>query len=352
MKNILVNFLIVMFVTSQASAGLYPEEQRPDESFPSYFSRLTRGGAFPGIYLKAPASFAEKFHYYIRKNQWMGPLDKIRNEVIAKGYDLWFDVFRTTRPQKFFVMSADFKNALTSLCDKNFDYVNTEWNVWPLCARQAWIDEVLFSQGSGLQLAAMYKLELQDVKQRTKIFLLSTKDFENKVREAGWQGPIYFRGATMPDPKNPLQRWILLNNDSLIQYTSFDNSVLQMLEIAGIANHELSHVMQDFRSQAIGEDIQVRSAEQALVIEGQAEYLAEESFKKVGLFFNLFACEQAVEVVNREGQQAEQFPYTIGLPFVTTLYKNQADSEQVTGDLLKLLGQNTSLADYLNLHFN
>ena len=155
----------------------------------------------------------------------------------------------------------------------------------------------------------------------------------------------------MPDPADPKRRWIILNDDYLKQYTGFEYPVFQMLEIAGIANHELSHVMQDFLGQSLGLDIQVRSAEQALLIEGQAEFLAEKSFSATGIFFKLFAAEQAVEVVNREGNQAEFFPYTIGLPFVSTLYRTQPDSYQVTLDLLGILGNNTDLGTYLKARY-
>ena len=140
------------------------------------------------------------------------------------------------------------------------------------------------------------------------------------LNEAGWEGPIYFRGATVPNPYHLDQRWILLNDDFLKQYTSFDQPLLQMLEIAGIANHELSHVMQDLRGQKLGYDVQVRNVEQVLVIEGQAEYLAEKALQESGIFYNFFANEQAVEVVNREGnsQSGLLFPYTVGLPFAAS----------------------------------
>lgn len=338
---------VVLFFVSQLSFALNPEEQQPDESFPSYFARLTRGGGFPGIYLKAPDGFALNFHTYIRKNYWMGPLQKTQNELVSKNYDLWFDVFRTTTPQKYVNFSSQFDQTLKLFCVESLEYKKLEWSKWPTCLRRAWIEEVLFSQSTAQNLAELYKLDLNDVKQRTDIFLLNKQEFEKKLREAGWGGPIYFRGATMPDPQNPKRRWIILNEDFLKQYTSFEYPVLQLFEIAGIANHELSHVMQDFLGQSIGLDIQVRSAEQALLIEGQAEYLAEESFIKTGLFYQLFANEQAVEVVNREGNAAEFFPYTIGLPFVTTLYKTQKDSYQVTVDILKILGENLPLSDYL-----
>ncbi len=347
MKLILVGLIFL----AQFAFALNPEEQQPDELFPSYFARLTRGGSFPGIYLKANNSFAEKFRVYIRKNFWMGPAQKVRDELTSKNYDLWFDVFRTPLPQKFIDLKSTFAAHILNFCNSAFDYEKSEWTKWPICVRRAFIEEVLFSQSSAQKLAALYGLDLQDVKNRTEILLLDKKSFEDKLREAGWSGPIYFRGATLPDPKNPKRRWILLNDDFLKQYTGFEYPVLQMLEIAGIANHELSHVMQDFLGQSLGLDIQVRSAEQALIIEGQAEYLSEESLKSTGLFFKLFAAEQAVEVVNREGNQAEFFPYSIGLPFVATLYRTQPNSYGVTVDLLKILGQNTDLADYLKTRY-
>ena len=343
-------FLIILLFSGLAHA-LNPEEQQPNETFPSYFARITRGGAFPGIYLKAPDLFAEKFHTYIRKNHWMGPVQKARDELTAKNYDLWFDVFRTDFPQKFITFSESFEGHIKNFCAANLDFTKIEFKNWPLCLRRAWIEEVLFSQSSARHLAEIYRLDLIDVRQRTDVMLLNKKDFETKLRAAGWDGPIYFRGATLPDPANPKRRWILLNDDFLRQYSGFEYPVFQMLEIAGIANHELSHVMQDFLGQLLQLDIQVRSAEQALLIEGQAEYLSQESFAKTGLFFKLFAAEQAVEVVNREGNPAEFFPYTVGLPFVATLYRTQPDQHQVTKDLLGVLGNNTSLGDYLKARY-
>lgn len=343
--------ILTLLFFSQSVLALNPEEQQPDELFPSYFARLTHGGSFPGVYLKAPVLFAEKFHTYIRKNYWMGPVQKTRDELIAKNYDLWFDVFRTPNPQKFINFTSSFAEHIQQFCHENINYQKTEWQNWSTCLRRAWIEEVLFSQSSAAHLADLYKLDLNDVKSRTEIFLLDKKDFELKLRQAGWEGPVYFRGATMPDPQNSKRRWIILNEDFLKQYTGFEYPVLQMLELAGIANHELSHVMQDFLGQSIGLDIQVRSPEQALLIEGQAEYLSEESFKQTGLFFKFFANEQAVEVVNREGNQAEFFPYTVGLPFVSTLYNTQNESYQITLDLLGILGKDTSLSDYLKTHY-
>lgn len=345
------NILLVLFLLSSVAFALTPEEQQPDETFPSYFARLTRGGAFSGIYLKAPNQFAEKFRTYARKNFWMGPVQIARDELAAKNYDLWFDVFRTPYPQKFIDFKGSMKEHILTFCTSNVDYEKTEWKNWPLCLRRAWIEEVLFSQSSGLHLAEFYQLDVRDVRKRTDILLLPKTEFESRLREAGWAGPIYFRAATMPDPKNPKRRWILLNDDFLKQFSGFEYPVLQMLEIAGIANHELSHVMQDFLGQSLGLDIQVRSAEQALLIEGQAEFLAEASFVKTGLFYKLFAAEQAVEVVNREGNQAEFFPYSVGLPFVSTLYRTQPDSNQLTIDILGILGNNTDLGEYLKAHY-
>ena len=295
--------------------------------------------------------FAEKFHTYIRKNFWMGPVQKVREELIAKNYDLWFDVLRTDFPQKFITFNDSFSGHIKKFCGINFEFQKIEFKNWPICLRRAWIEEVLFSQSSALHLAELYKLDLTDVRERTDLLLLNKKDFEAKLRASGWNGPIYFRGATMPDPANPKRRWILLNDDFLKQYSGFEYRIFQMLEIAGIANHELSHVMQDFLGQSLQLDVQVRSAEQALLIEGQAEYLSEESFAKTGLFFKLFAAEQAVEVVNREGNQAEFFPYTVGLPFVSTLYQTQPEPHKVTLELLGILGNNTDLGKYLKAKF-
>lgn len=347
MKYILFLSLLVF---SQFSLALNPEEQQPDEVFSSYFARLTRGGSFPGIYLKAPDQFATQFHTYIRKNFWMGSVERARKELESKNFNLWFDVYRTEAPQKFLTFKNVDKNIQT-FCQSPPDYKNLAWKNWPTCLRRAWIEEALFDQSTAQNLAQLYKLDLKDVRARTDIMLLNKSDFEKKLREAGWGGPVYFRGATMPDPKDARRRWILLNDDFLKQYTSFEYPVLQLFEIAGIANHELSHVMQDFLGQSLGLDIQVRSAEQVLLIEGQAEYLAEQSFKNTGIFYDLFASEQAVEVVNREGNMAEFFPYTIGLPFVSTIYKTQSDSYQVTLDLIGILGKDTSVADYLKVHY-
>ena len=342
---------LCIFLAAQFSFALNPEEQQPGEPFPSYFARLTRGGSFPGIYLKAPDKFAEIFHQYIRKNYWMGPVQKAERKLTEKGFDLWFDVYRTDIPQKYFIFTQSFADSVKNYCGQNLDYTNTKWRDWPTCLRRAWIDEVLFSQGTAVQLAMLYGLDINEVRSRAAIYLLHKDEFEKKVREAGWGGPIYFRGATFPDPQDPSKRWIILNEEFLKQYTSFEYPILQLLELAGIANHELSHVMQDMLGQKNNLDIQVRSAEQALLIEGQAEYMAELSFKKTGVFFELFAAQQAVEVVNREGNMAEMFPYTIGVPFVTTLYETQKDFSQVTLDLLTLLGRDLPLEAYLKKYY-
>ena len=338
---------IFVLLCSQFSFALNPEEQQPGELFPSYFARLTRGGAFPGIYLKAPDKFADLFRRYIRKNYWMGPVQKAERNLTNQGFDLWFDVYRTETPQKYFDLKKSFPELVLQYCRTEVDFQNLNWKEWPTCLRRAWIDEVLFKQGSAAKLAELYGLNLNEIRNRVDIFLLDKFEFEKKLREAGWGGPIYFRGATFPDPKDPSRRWIIMNEDFLKQYSGFEYPLMQLLELAGIANHELSHVMQDVLGQKNGLDIQVRSAEQALLIEGQAEFMAELSFKKTGQFFELFAAHQAVEVVNREGNMAEMFPYTIGVPFVTTLYETKSDFSQVTMDILTLLGKNLELAEYL-----
>lgn len=347
----MLRIFIFFLVLSVNVFALVPEEQQPEEQFRTYFARITRGQGFPGIYLKAPPNFAEKFRTYIRKSYWMGPAQKVRNELEKNNYNLWFDVFKTPVPQKFITMSNEFNSLIEKYCGEKLDYQKTEWRNWPTCLRRAWIDEALFHQSSALHLAKLYKLDLNSIISRTEIFLLNKADFEKKVREAGWDGPVYFRGATMPNPKNQNNRWIILNEDFLKQYTGFEYPVLQMLELVGIANHELSHVMQDFLGQQLGLDIQVRSAEQALLIEGQAEYMAQESFKRTNLFFKFFATEQAVEVVNREGDTSLLFPYSVGLPFVTTLYNSLGADNNTTHEILEILGQNKPLDAYLNLKF-
>jgi hypothetical protein len=285
----------------------------------------------------------------------MGPVEKSRNELIAQKYDLWFDVYRNLKPQSFLKLNSSINQNIKNFCNKEIDINQLVWKDWPTCVRRAFIEEVLFSVGSAQKMAEYYQLNVEEVRSKVEIFLLPKDLFETKVREAGWGGPIFFRGATMPNPKDETRRWIILNDDFLKQYTSFEYPILQMLELAGIANHELSHVMQDFLGYKKGLNIEVRSAEQALLIEGQAEYIAEESFKKLGIFYQLFATEQADEVINREGDQASQFPYTIGLPFMATLYKSMGtDSSkefELTVNILKILGNNTSVSDFLLQNF-
>jgi hypothetical protein len=206
-------------------------------------------------------------------------------------------------------------------------------------------------------LGEIYGFPAQEVASGVQIRLLSHDDFVRAVRTIGWDGPVYFRGITAPDPANKDHRIILLDDEKLAEGSPFDAPLLRFLEISGILTHETSHVFQDFLGRSIGLDVQVTSPESALVIEGMAEHMAETALRRAGdslpypSALSLFAVEQGVEIVYRPGNDTtgNLFPYTVGLPFAASIYDLNAGHESVaTQGFLEVLGGKTTLSSFLS----
>lgn len=338
--------LLTLFAS--ASFAQYQNDLPQDgESFPTYFARITRGGKFPGIYLDAPTQVQNAFFKRIAKGSWVGLRDKEMRELEAQGINLWQGWYLETKPAAL-VLATDTAKKQTETSYNQFikdnpdckeqcptfeELYNAEWDKLDSWKRALWIKNLvtqapIFGGHTLLwHLTSLYQLDEKAVYQNVDIKIENHADFVNTVRQMGWGGEVYFRGITGADPKNPSRHWIVLDDEALRKGSPFEYPLYHMLEIAGILTHELSHVCQDLEGTSLGYSIEVTSAEDALIIEGMAETYAESALYNAGNDmggiepWKLFAREQAVEIVFREGNDTtgNLFPYTIGLPFVTSL---------------------------------
>ncbi len=377
-------FLVVSVCLALPAFAQIVDQPEPGEPFPTFFARLTKGGHFPGIYVNPPLSIQESFLKTIRLGYWVGKSNKVKAKLQNQNVDLWGDWFVQTQtfnmifnqPAKKAAILEGLKiqigksqNECAPSCPQAEQILNLSWKDLDFYSRQVFIKAYIFStpifNGRTLfeYLGDVYQFPAKTVEASTRIQLLSTSEFAKAVRAIGYEGPIYFRGITAPDPLNPQGHLILLDQQAMANYSAFTRPLLQTLEIAGILVHELSHVFQDLKGRAIGSDVQVRSAEAALILEGSAEYLAEEAMTLAALqeqgpsALELFVAEQAVEIVDREGNASSGrlFPYTIGLPFAAALYNRlgntPADHEALTNHLLTYLGGNEDLSAWLQRMF-
>lgn len=343
----------------------------PDQDFTAFFIRLTRGGTFPGIRLNPPEDFKSHFLSTIRKGFWVGGLDRERRDLVNAGVDIWFDWYQTDRPYKTLVataiqnnfdLEAAFAEQFKTKCQATS--LPDQWSLWTICARSILADQIARWPGrSGKTLmdrvARHYGLTSQELLSQTEIFYESNAGFSMRAREMGYGGEIYFRGITGPNPRRSGGLWIVLNMDQIFERSSFSRPILQILEASAILTHELNHVGQELRGRKLGLDVQVRSAEGALLIEGGAEYLNEKAWIEFAQDmdrrnpFALFMREQAVEIVYREGNSVtgSLFPYTVGLPFAASMYslaKASGGSDNFVTDLvLEFLGDRRSLPETL-----
>ena len=211
-------------------------------------------------------------------------------------------------------------------------------------------------------LGDLYHFSAADVAAQTRISMLNHSGFIGAVRELGYSGEVYFRGITSPDPhfpKDPRKHLILLDDEMLLKGSPFEYPVFKCLEIVGILTHESSHVFQDLVGIKMGLNIEVTSPESALIVEGMAETLAEKAMRKAGeslkysSALSLFATAQGVEIVYRPGNESTGilFPYTVGLPFVWSLYDlapTEEKAARTTEALLQILGGKINLKQFLN----
>jgi hypothetical protein len=339
------------------------------EAFPTYFARLTHGGTFPGIYLKASEHFQNSFFQTIQKGGWVRDLDKEIKHLQENGVDIWSDWYKTATPLSLLngltpASGSSFSDLLKSESTKQCGSPQsvTTWKDTPLCARVAIVQVIVFGlrdkQGLAIidHLAKKYDLTADEIKTNTDIFIEGSAGFASRVKQMGYSGQIYFRGITGPDPRNSSRHWVALDHDLMATRTPFTRPLLQMLEYAAILSHELNHVAQDLAARKFGGDVQVRDAESALVIEGMAEYLNEQEWIEFSNQlptnpFALFSREQGVEIVYREGNETSGslFPYTIGVPFIAAFYslrtKDGISTATSRRDLLNVLSGTIPLTD-------
>jgi hypothetical protein len=377
-QALLAVILIILSLSSEALAQNYSDAPNPDEPFSSFFARITRGGGFPGIYLEGPQATQAAFLKTIKKGYWVGQRDLVHKELSAQGVNLWGEWFQKENTFPLIlnneIKNRDFSKALTEQVQKDFaecsprcpevrNILGHKWKDLDQFSRQEFIKALIFSKSlfgdKALieYLAELYNFPAAQIETLTKIRVLSTQEFENAVREAGYDGPIYFRGITTPDAKDPNRHTVLLNGELLYKNSPFDSEILKTMELVGILVHELSHVFQDLKGNSLGLDVQVRSAEAALLLEGSAEFLAEKAMRLASeaetppSALKLFVAEQAVEIVYREGNEStgRLFPYTVGLPFSAALYLQTSPDKhtQLTEKILQFLSGTRPLKDWL-----
>jgi hypothetical protein len=366
--------LLVSLLFVAPGFGAVDELPRSDETFPAYFVRITRGGHFPGIRLNAPEKFQTEFFKTIRKGYWVGGVNAERKRLEAAGVNLWFDWYSTKKPLKILetLAAKSFPGFSERLREETLRdcagpvAVSPLWSETPLCVRAALTKVLLFhwkdGQGKTLidRVAQSYGLTSADITGSVDIFLENATGFARKVCEMGYCGTIYFRGITGPNPRDKSRHWIVMNHDLMAQMTPFDRPFLQMLEYAGILSHEINHVAQDEAGKKLGLDIQVRSAEAALLIEGMAEHLNQEAWLGFSRNlppanpFALFTREQGAEIAYREGNEVagNLFPYTVGLPFMEAFFSMRArenvPSTKSREEILRELGAVVRLEEVLS----
>ncbi|MBC7538801.1 MAG: hypothetical protein H7281_08270 [Bacteriovorax sp.] len=365
MKILFCILFTFLAVSARAEQSELPE---PNEIFSSYFARITRGGKFPGIYLNAPQSVQESFFKRIKKGSWVGLVDKERKKLEDQGVNLWQDWYQRSNPGTLLLATKEnislaeesYKKMISSSavkcpgqCPAFQELLNVDWNKLESWKRELWIKNIVLYapvfNGHTLlwYLSSQYELKEEIVFQNVDVKILDHKKFTTSVHEMGYGGEVYFRGITGPDPKNSTRHWILLDDEFLKTQSPFENTLYQMMEVPGILIHELSHVCQDLEGSSYGYSIEVTSAEDALIIEGMAETYAEEAIYQAGNSmnsinpWNLFIREQGLELVYREGNESSGnlFPYTIGLPFVVSLFdmKNDLSNQLFRKKMLSFL---------------
>ena len=347
-------------------ADAYEDAPRPDEIFSSFFARLTHGGFFPGIRLEAPQKVQDSFLKKIKRGYWVGARNQVYKSLEKNGVNLWGDWFKSVKTNELIFSTSESKSlimkAIQEVLNENSaqcspscplakEIFDKEWSQQNSFSHEVFVKAYvlrapLFKAKTIAEfLAKRYQMNVLEALETTKIQLLKSADFKAAVHEVGYGGEIYFRGITTVDPKDAKRHIILLDDEALGKASPFDYPLYKQLEIAAILTHELSHVMQDLRGNTLGLDVQVTSAETALVIEGMAEYWAESALSEAGDSVNypsalkLFVVEQAVEIVYRPGNESSGnlFPYTVGMPFISALYDLTHDNEKLTDRLLGVL---------------
>jgi hypothetical protein len=395
MKKLKITILVtaLLLLAGQiASAGMRnrkignPEDNQPQagEVFSSYFARITRGGSFPGIHLDAPEKIQSSFLNRIKKSTWVGDESQIVKQLENQGIDLWGSWYQEKIPQKLLFATPEslalFSAQLGKLiledqgqcaphCPTAESILKQPWELQSAFAHQeftrAFVYRTPLFNGRLLLdfLGDQYHFSAGEVAANTRVSILNHADFVNAVRELGYGGIVYFRGITGPDPRQPLdlrKHLIILDDEMLLKGSPFEYSIFKCLEMAGILVHESSHVFQDLVGIKMGLDIRVTSPESAMIVEGVAETLAEKAMRKAGASLNypsalsLFATEQGLEIVYRPGNESSGvlFPYTVGLPFVWSLYDLALTEERttkLTENLLQILGGKLDLQQFLNL---
>ncbi len=267
-------------------------------------------------------------------------MEAVRKELRAMNVDLWADWYREEAPLKILLRNETLRISfeerwnldICSACRKASEIVETKWSNFKREERlqilKVFVDAPIWnSQFAINELAKIFRISASELRTKSHFYLLNDSEFRIQVSRLGYDGPIYFRAITAPDPANLKNRIILLNDDLLNQLSPFDSSLLKMFEAFAILIHEFSHVAQDIAASNLNLELQVTSPESALLIEGQAEYFAEQSLNSLASYttgpspLKLFVAENSVEIVYREGQeqQGNLFPYKVGLPFAAAL---------------------------------
>ena len=375
-RKLILLFLVGLSLTS--SANLLPDKPDADETFQAFLIRITRGGTFQGIRAEATPKFTDAFYHRINRSGWVSARDKVIKRLANQNVNVWTDWYQAQN-------LLDIVLPTESARSEFFPFLIQAFKTNPNCSSQCRDPEILrtinFDQWTSdevygftmayIRLAPIfggktlvdhlgqsYELDANTVLQNTQYYLLNAKDFEIKLRELGWQGPIYFKGISYPDPKDPSKRHIMVNFDLTKKMSPYDRPLLRFLEFVGLFVHESSHVFQDFEAKKNGIDLQIKSAEGVLLLEGMAENFAEQAMTSAGATLvypsalELYSTEQGLEVLYREGNetQGNLFPYTVGLPFAAAIF-DSGDSANLRNEIYKTIDLQNTLTEFIKKNF-
>ena len=349
----------------------------PNESkdFSGFFRAITNGNhRYRGIDLEAPTSFQQTFLSRYSVATWVGDQARLESTLIKSGADLWGDWYKTAAPFRFVLPNENQKLAYTvaynSLKPKNCVNCRSVDELWSVDWKQWSVEERGFFATTYVLHANIfagrrmidfvsdnYNFSADEALAFTDVKILSHGDFVIEVREMGWKGEIYFRGITGAEPKNPQRIEILLDADYLRERTEETVPMYQMLEFVGILTHELNHVFQTLDSRRLGFDLQIKSMEGALLIEGGAEYLAERAMLEAASAGNtralgLYSLEQAIGVMTKDAEKDYQFlPYKVGLPLMYSVYSSNAQPQIIRSKMYETISGGINLSAFMNSDF-
>src|SRR6185312_3804614 len=91
-------FMLALLTSNFAFAQPAPDQPGQGQSFSQFFHRITTAGAYPGIYVNAPADVQQKFLHWFPLGAWVGASDQARRAVQAQGVDVYLGWYLEPKP--------------------------------------------------------------------------------------------------------------------------------------------------------------------------------------------------------------------------------------------------------------